>query len=138
VGRPSAGEAASLRPRTADLLRHPAFATWFVQSEAVFKAAARLGWGALFHGRPGISPAVAELVGGHFSPEATARYCRRLEGMAEWLWLAGDEGTASLALAAAATLGDGPPENHPLAGRMVQAGLAFALQSLAVDAHRLR
>jgi hypothetical protein len=132
---PSTAEVATLRPRTADLLSHPAFETWFVQSEAVSKAAGRLGWGALL-GSLGTSPVVDDLIRRHFTKETMSCYRRRLERTAEWLWLAGDEKTAKLALVAASTLEEGAPMNHPLAQRMVQMGLAVALQRLAFGSDR--
>lgn len=133
IEQPSEAEVVALCSRTADLLSHPAFETWFVQGEAVLNVARRFGLWTLFHGPPGKNPMVNDLIRHHFSTEGIARYRRRLERTAEWLWLAGEKETARLALVAALTLKESAPENHPLAQRMVQVGLAFAIQSLALD-----
>jgi len=130
VERPSAAEVRALRAHAADLLTHPAFALWFVQSEALLSVARQLGWGALALGKPAQSQLLNGLVRLHFGPEEVARYRSRLERMADWLWLAGEKETARLALVAALTLEEGAPENHPLAQRMVELGLAVALRDL--------
>jgi hypothetical protein len=130
VERPSAAEVRALCAHAADLLTHPAFALWFVQSEALLSVARQLGWGALALGQPAQSQLLSGLVRLHFGPEEVARYRSRLERMADWLWLAGEKETARLALVAALTLEEDAPENHPLARRMVELGLAVALRDL--------
>ncbi len=134
VERPSETELATLHVRTADLLDHPAFETWFVQSEALLSVARQLGWGALAYGQPGQSQLLNGLIRRHFGPEEVACYRNRLERMAEWLWLAGEKKTARLAMAAALTLKEEAPENHPLARRMIELGLVVALQGQALGA----
>jgi hypothetical protein len=127
IDPPSATEMATLRAHTARLLDHVAFETWFVQSEALFPVVRRLGWGVLFQRS---SPWLKDLTRRCFTPEAVARYRNWLERMAGWLWLAGEAETARLALAAAVTLNETAPENHPLARRMVERGVAVALQEM--------
>jgi len=131
VEPPSAAEVRALRAHTADLLDHPAFGAWFVQSEALFSVARQLGWGATAMGQPGQSELVSGLVRLHFGPEEVVRYRSRLERMAEWLSVAGEKDIARLALVAALTLEEGGPENHPLARHMVELGLAAALRDLS-------
>jgi len=136
VERPSPAELAVLRARTADLLGHLAFETWFIQDEALLGTARRLGWGASAEVRPQRGQLLNELIRHYFGPQEVAIYCNRLENMAEWLWLAGEKDAARLALAAALTLKEDAPENHPLTRRMVELGLAIALQSLALGANQ--
>ncbi len=128
---PLAAEVTSLRPHTAQLLDHPAFEAWFVQSEALVSVARQLGWASLALSRSGQRRILNSLIHLHFEPEQVARYCNRLERMAHWLQLADDKEAARLALVAAQTLKDSTPEAHPLARRMVERGLAVALRDLA-------
>jgi hypothetical protein len=131
VERPSEAELVVLRTHTANLLAHPAFETWFVQSEALLSVARQLGRGALAYGQPEQNRLLNGLIRCSFGPEEVAHCRSRLERMAEWLWLAGEKQTARLAVAAALTLEEDAPENHPLARRMVELGLAIAIRGQA-------
>jgi hypothetical protein len=135
IERPSPAESAVLRARTADLLNHLAFETWFIQDESLLGVARQLGWGAPADRRPGQGQLLNELIRHYFGPPEVAIYCNRLENMAEWLWLAGEKDAARLAVAAALTLKEDAPENHPLTRRMVELGLAIALRGLALGAN---
>jgi hypothetical protein len=130
---PSAAEVAASSPHVASLLDHVAFETWFVQSEALSRVVREVGWRALFRRSPEGAALLDDLIRWHFSPEAIARYCRWLERMAGWLWLAGEAKMARLALVAAITLEEIAPENHPLAQHMVVRGIAIALREMGLE-----
>ena len=77
------------------------------------------------------NPWLDELTRRCFSPEVVAHYCDRLEKMAGWLWLASEVDVARLAMVAAVTLRETAPEGHPLARRVVERGVTFALREMA-------
>ncbi|MCX6031165.1 MAG: HEAT repeat domain-containing protein [Chloroflexi bacterium] len=112
---------------TAALLDHPAFVTWFWQTPGVQAAARKLGPQHLLAARTAQITALAEA---EFGPDVRESYCRRLEGMAEWLTIAGQPETARLAQAAADELAAHPPAESPFVRRMIGIGLDVAAISL--------
>ncbi|MDY7042480.1 MAG: HEAT repeat domain-containing protein, partial [Chloroflexota bacterium] len=83
------------------LLDHPDFATWFVESPAVYDLAAQLRqWRHPQHTTLW-REAIHQLVESHFDERVLNAYRTRLLAMAEWLARAGDEETARIVLTAA-------------------------------------
>ena len=129
-----AGEASPL-PAPADraphelaaLLDHPAFASWFWQSEAVLAAAKRLRRGYASAAR---TEEITALAATHFGPSILHSYQQRLEGMARWLSLANQTATAEMAMAAAAHLATCRPAESPFVRRLIGIGLDVAQVSL--------
>ena len=121
----------ALRAHTAELLDHPAFDTWFLQGEVLSHAVQHLEWTTVFQQPLEQSAWLNELTRRCFSPEVAAHYCDRLAKMAGWLWLAGEADVAQLAMVATITLRETAPEGHPLARRMVERGVTFALREMA-------
>ena len=131
VNPPSVAEVTALRAHIAELLDHPAFDTWFLQGEALSHAVRRLEWTPMFRQPLEQNPWLDELTRRCFSPEVVAHCCNRLEKMAGWLWLASEVDVARLAMVAAVTLRETAPEGHPLARRVVERGVTFALREMA-------
>jgi hypothetical protein len=112
---------------TGHLLGHPAFATWTVRSQVIFQAAEE----ALRHPRWNLEVWVRRLAGDLFSQPAVAQvFHRRLVVMSEWLLLAGDEGSARLALAAAKALLEENTPDQAFVQALVRRDLQLALHSL--------
>jgi len=112
---------------------HPAFSAWRLQGEQVLQAAQEMSqlsdWG--------LEAWVTRLAAELFSEPIVAQvFSRRLETMSEWLLLAGDEGEARLALAAARRFADGAPQDHPLIRAMVRRALETALSDLDQEVHQ--
>ena len=129
-----AGEAPQLPAPTdrtphelAALLDHPAFATWFWQSEAVLAAAKRLRLGSSGAAR---TTEITALATTHFGPSVRKGYQQRLEGMARWLSLADQTTTAEMAMAAAAHLTSCTPAESPFVRRLIGIGLDVAQVNL--------
>jgi hypothetical protein len=120
---------------TAALLDHPAFASWYFQTEQVYEAAAQLGRRPLLAERAAV---IATLVEAQCSPELVASYRRRLMAMGRWLALAGQTTVAGLAVAAAAHLADLPPAQAPFFCRLTGIGLDVAVANLRSGFHRDR
>jgi hypothetical protein len=112
---------------TGHLVGHPAFATWTVRSQVILQAAEE----ALRHPGWSLEVWVRRLAGELFSQPAVAQvFHRRLVAMSEWLLLAGDEGSARLALAAAEALLEENPQDQAFVQALVRRDLQLALQSL--------
>jgi hypothetical protein len=108
---------------TVALLDHPAFVTWFWQTTAVQAAARKLGPQHILAARTAQITALAEA---EFGPDVRDSYRRRLEGMVEWLTIAGQSEAARLAQAAADELASHPPAESPFIRRMIGIGLDVA------------
>ena len=112
---------------TGHLIGHPAFATWTVRSQVIFQAAEE----ALRHPGWNMEVWVRRLAGELFSQPAVAQvFHRRLLAMSEWLLLAGDEGSARLALAAAKALLEANSQDQAFVQALVRRDLQLALHSL--------
>ncbi len=113
------------------LLMHPAFESWFVQSEKIYASAERLLlWRSLTGNEKEMLRLIEQLADSHFDAEGLARRRVQLTWMAEWLSQAGEVQTAELALAVAAGLEKCPPHEHPLLVGMVKKGLEIAMNNL--------
>jgi hypothetical protein len=111
---------------TAELLRHPAFATWTVRSEAILRAAEEIvqhpGWDT------GVW--IRRLAGDLFAePMVVRMFHERLLAMSEWLLLSGDETAARLALAAAQGILQGPAD-EPFLGALIRRDLSLAVRAV--------
>jgi len=117
------------RTAGAELLYHPAFRGWFAEREWLLRPAR-----ALLEQTPkgeGLPPGeIDRLARRYCDPETTVLLQGRLRAMVEWLQRAGQTRPAALAWAAAQTLGDTPPERHPLVRAMVELGLQITVEQL--------
>ena len=114
--------------QTVALLDHPAFASWFWLTPEVQQAAEQLGE---FHSLTARAAAVSRLAETCFSQTMVASYRRRLQGMAEWLMLAGEQQASTLAATAAAQLDSRPPSESPFLRRLISIGLDVAMAAAA-------
>jgi hypothetical protein len=120
-----------------DLLSDGLFDDWYLESGAVYLAAQELlaediglpiemtdqSWRALL-------PMVIKLARSEFGADMRRCYSERLESMAEWLFVAGQEESARLAASAARTMLVSPPEANLFVLTLVQKGLLMALANL--------
>lgn len=118
----SRAEALSLLPKMSLLLEHPAFNGWLIQNEIAYYRAARL----MTQGDPPLE--LKNFIQDYFDNEILSLYKTRLKAMSEWFIRAGDERMARLALAAAMTIDDKPPEYHPLLCLLAGQSLKLALK----------
>ncbi len=109
------------------LLDHPAFATWCWAPPAVYDAAQRLGRRHTLAARRAHVDALARR---HMDRATVASYCRRLEAMAAWLALAGEERTAALAAATAQQLAGQVASESPLLLRLISLGIDVAMAGI--------
>jgi hypothetical protein len=109
------------------LLKHPAFASWTVRSEAISQAAEEV----LHHPGWDVQVWVRRLVGELFANQAVAQtFSTRLVSMSEWLLLAGEQSLSRLALVAARAVAEEPPQEQPFLQALVERDLELALDSL--------
>ena len=120
-----------------DLLCDALFESWYLESGAVYLAAQDLlaediglpvemtdqSWRALL-------PMVIKLARNEFGMDMRRSYSERLENMAEWLLLAGQEEKARLAVSASRTMLVSPPEANLFVLSLVHKGLLVALANL--------
>jgi len=116
----------SLWLASAQLLDHPAFATWTVQSEAILEAAEALRHKA-WNRNMWVRRLSAEFVD---EPVVVEVLSERLTAMSEWLLASGDKIRSRIALATAWRLQAGAPPDLPLVKALVRRDLEFAVHSL--------
>ncbi len=126
--------------RAAEMLRHPAFHAWGLQTPWVYDVAESLlqgssGWPA----DEEFATAAQGIAARAFEGQIPEELADRLRRMSRWLRLAGDAETARLALWTAAHLRDVSPASHPFLLRLAEAGLRAAVHNLArgIDLRRL-
>jgi hypothetical protein len=107
------------RARTAALLDHPAFASWFWQADA----ARPLGSAKRTRDRSARITAIANT---QFGPALRMRYAERLQAMTEWLRLAGEAEAAALCASTAVQILEIPPAESPFVRRLIGIGLDMA------------
>lgn len=112
--------------QTPELLDHPAFEGWFMQTPALYDLAEE----ALAERQTDTASALARILNEHWDATRRVRYRRRLEATCEWLSRAQEPRLAELAAAAAATLEEGTPTEHPFLVRMGEIGLEVAMENL--------
>jgi hypothetical protein len=113
------------------LLEHPAFAAWLAGRTLPQGMIHRAAQEAFLHPNWDLEVWVGRLGSELFAAPAVAEmFSKRLEAMAEWLLLAGDDAAAQLALAAALSLVEGKPQEQPLLLALVRRDLELALLSL--------
>ena len=123
----------ALLAASAQLLEHPAFATWTARSEATLQAAAD----ALRHPGWDLEIWVKRLTGELFRESTMTEVLgKRLDTMSAWFLLAGDERRSRVALVASRALAGGPVQEHPFLQAVVRRDLLWTLESLKRD-HRL-
>lgn len=115
-----------LLPQTPELLDHPAFAGWIIQTPDIFKLAAR----ALLGTESDHAQAVNALLASLDEEDECTRYRDRLERMREWLVFTGDEPILRLAQVLVISLESTPPVQHPFFRRMAERGLQAAQDHL--------
>ena len=116
---------------SAHLLSHPAFSTWFLQSESTVQAA-----GDALR-RPGfdVDAWVRRFLTEHFEDRTALEvFEQRLVAMSEWFILAGEEELAQLALGSASALLEGELHKHPFMTALVRRDLEIVKQSLMQEA----
>jgi hypothetical protein len=126
---PQAGALAAspeLVSQTSELLDHPAFEGWFVQTPALYDLGEQLSAGR----ESDPAPALAGILSGYWDAARRAGYRQRLESTCEWLVRAQEPRLAELAAIAALTLEDGSPAEHPFLLRMGEIGLEVAQDNL--------
>jgi hypothetical protein len=128
---PALSEKQELTPAdTAEVLQHPALATWFLQDPALLEAARELGR----HPDPKARQArVTRLANETFTPDMIATYQRRLRTMARWLALAARPEMAARAQSLAAQLGTGVPADSPFVRHLVSLGLDIAFIGIHLE-----
>ncbi len=112
--------------QTPELLNHPAFEGWFIQTPALYD----LAEATLAGHQTDTASALAHILTEYWDAARRACYRRRLEATCEWLSRAQEPRLAELAAAAAATLEDGMPTEHPFLVRMGEIGLEVAVENL--------
>lgn len=123
---------AAARTDTAQLLQHPAMASWLWQSPHLYRRAEQILTGSEAPTAESFAAAVQaalqqELEQGDLLPDALHAH---LQALVEWFTLAGDARHADLALSAALSVTDAPAE-HPLLLAMCELGLRMAIFNLA-------
>ncbi len=116
-----------LLPATAQLVAHPAFATWTARSEATFRAAEEVLRYAAWDRELWVKRLTIELFG---EPAMIGVLSKRLEAMSEWFLLANDEHRARLALVAARAMLSGSLQDHPFLQAVVRRDLESTVYSL--------
>ncbi|MCC7354831.1 MAG: hypothetical protein IT330_13890 [Anaerolineae bacterium] len=112
--------------QTPELLDHPAFEGWFIQTPALYDLAEET-----LSGRQAApAPALARILTEYWDAARRACYRRRLEATCEWLVRAQEPRLADLTATAALTLEDGMPTEHPFLVRMGEIGLEVAMENL--------
>jgi hypothetical protein len=113
-----------LLTRTGSLPRHPLFLGWSVGSEQVEAVAhSPSDNGIDASDRETIMTWAAQIAQAHFDRTAVQRTRVRLLEMAEWLWRAEQISLAELTMAAAQTIEQVPPAQHPFTVSMAALGL---------------
>lgn len=117
-----------------DLLEHPLFENWYLESVGIRSVAREIAGlpGRLAHQLTDESwqvllPSMIRLAHDEFGAELRIRYAGRLRAMSDWLRLSGHTHEADLALSAARTIVDSPPEANLFVLKLVQRGLLMAL-----------
>ncbi len=109
------------------LVANPAFATWTVRSEGTLQAAEE----ALGRGEWDVQPWVRRLAGELFAePVIAEMLARRLVAMSEWLFLAGEEEWARVALATAEAMPNTAPRDLPFVRALIRRDLEVLLSSM--------
>ncbi len=127
----------SLSENESELLFDPLFESWYLETQGVTHVAeevARAG-GGLSHELSDenwriLLPALIRLAHDEFGPHLRALYAKRLQLMAEWLSIGGEEHKAGLAASAARTMLQSPPEANLFVLRLVQKGILVTLGRL--------
>lgn len=129
---PTPAEVEILLPETPELLDHPAFAGWIIQTLDIFKWAARV----LLGDDADRARALDALLTSLDEEDAPARYRDRLVRMQQWLALTGDERHYRLVQVLVASLENTPPARHPFFRRMAERGLQAAQDHLRTNFDR--
>jgi hypothetical protein len=109
------------------LVAHPAFAAWTVRSEGTFQAVEE----ALRSGDWDLRLLVQRLAGELFAEPVVAKLlARRLVAMSEWLFLAGEEEWARVALATAEAIPNTGPKDLPFVRALIRRDLELLLSSM--------
>jgi hypothetical protein len=124
-------ERESLVAASGRLVAHPAFATRTVRSEATLQAAEEV----LRHEERDVQLWVRRLAGDLFAEPVIADILtRRLTVMSEWLFLAGEEAWARVALATAKAMPGTAPRDLPFVRALIHRDLELLLKSMQQQA----
>lgn len=125
-----AGRARDLLGESADLLAHPVFHNWYAFGDKVMQKTLALMRRSTARRQGSLVRWATQLAGDYFDEQAVAGLRAQLETSAEWLLRARQGHLAEVALAAATTLGEVPPDAHPFTLRMAERGIEIVLEQL--------
>lgn len=123
-------KARALVDESVTLFDHVAFHSWFAYGSPVIDQAFKLLRRSLVRPQESLGRSAKQLARVYYDAQAVARLQSQLEAGAEWLFIAGEEHLAQVALAAADTLTEIMPDQHPFTLRMAERGIETVIEQL--------